>query len=134
MLGTGRMIKSRQTGAGNQSQEEGPALSGAFLRPVRIRLVPWLIPNWARAQTWGNLVLVKRATRLTPELLAHELAHVLQWRSLGVVAFVSRYACYLIRHGYQNNPLEIVARLAATDEAFLNWARAILRARQNRGN
>jgi hypothetical protein len=128
------MTKSRPTGFGNQFQDGEQPLSGPPPRPVRIRLVPWLIPNWARAQTWGNVVLVKRTTRLTPELLAHELAHVLQWRSFGVVGFVRRYACHLIRHGYENNPLEIVARLAATDDAFLTWARAILRARQGRGN
>lgn len=126
------MAKFSPTGAGHQFEAGEQALSGASRLPVRIRLVPWLIPNWARGQTWGNLVLVKRSVRLTPELLAHELAHVLQWRLFGVVGFVWRYARALIRHGYENNPLEIVARLAARDEAFLNWARALLLARNSR--
>jgi len=96
------------------------------LIPVRIIFVPWLIPSWARAQTWWNVVLVRRGVRLTPGLLAHELAHVLQWRSFGVLGFVIRYARHLTRHGYEHNPLEIVARLAEQDDFYLNWAWKIL--------
>ena len=94
--------------------------------PVKIRVVPWLIPAWARAQTWGNLVLVRRGVGLTERLLAHELAHVLQWRSFGYLGFVGRYARYLLHHGYLENPLEIVARVAQEDEFFRDWAREIL--------
>jgi hypothetical protein len=93
---------------------------------VRIVSVAWLIPNWARAQTWGNVVLVKRGVRLTTQLLAHELAHVLQWRSLGVLGFVCRYARHLIGRGYKEHPLEIAARLAEQDDFYLNWAQEIL--------
>ena len=88
--------------------------------------MPWLIPAWARAQTWGNLVLVRRGVGLTERLLAHELAHVLQWRAFGYLGFVGRYARYLLRHGYLENPLEIVARVAQEDEFFRDWAREIL--------
>lgn len=102
-------------------------MSSAPLIPVKIRVVPWLIPTWARAQTWGTVVLVRRGVGLTEGLLAHELAHVLQWRALGFLGFVSRYARHLIRHGYKQNPLEIVARVAAEDDFFLDWAREILR-------
>jgi hypothetical protein len=69
--------------------------------------VAWLIPNWARAQTWGHVVLVKRGVRLTKQLLAHELAH-------------------LIGRGYKEHPLEIAARLAEQDDFYLNWAQKIL--------
>lgn len=98
--------------------------------PIRIFFVPWLIPTWARAQTWWNVVLVRRGVGLTKRLLAHELAHVLQWRTLGVVGFVRQYARHLIRHGYLENPLEIVARQAEHDDFYLNWAQEILESRQ----
>jgi hypothetical protein len=101
-------------------------LANAPLLPVRIIFVPWLIPNWARAQTWWNVVLVRRGVRLTKRLLAHELTHVLQWRSLGVWGFMCRYARHLITHSYEHHPLEIVARLAEQDDFYLNWAQEIL--------
>jgi hypothetical protein len=101
--------------------------------PVRIIFVPWLIPNWARAQTWWNVILVRQGVRLTTGLLAHELAHVLQWRSFGVLGFVCRYARHLITHGYLQNPLEILARLAEQDDFYLMWAREILDVREKSG-
>lgn len=99
--------------------------------PVRILFVPWLIPTWARAQTWWNVILVRRGVGLTKRLLAHELAHVLQWRSLGVVGFVGQYARDLIRRGYRDHPLEMVARLAEQDDFYLHWAQEILRSRED---
>jgi hypothetical protein len=101
-------------------------LANAPVIPVKIIFVPWLIPNWARAQTWWNVILVRQGVRLTKGLLAHELAHVLQWRCLGVFGFVCRYARNHIGHGYKQNPLEIVARLAEQDDFYLNWAQEIL--------
>ena len=80
---------------------------------------------------WGHVILVKRGVGLTEKLLAHELAHVLQWRLLGVCGFVYHYARFFLRHGYACHPLEMAARLAEQDEYFLHWAREILRARRN---
>jgi hypothetical protein len=108
-------------------------LSKAPLLRVRIYLVPWLIPTWARAQTWWNVVLVRRGVRISQELLAHELAHVLQWRSLGVWGFVGQYVRHFIRHGYEQNPLEIAARAAEHDDFCLNWAQEILTMRKKAG-
>ena len=102
--------------------------------PVRICVVPWLIPTWARAQTWGNVILVRKGVELSVRLLAHELAHVLQWRSLGGLGFVGRYARYHFRHGYEKNPLEIVARLAEEDDFYLGWAQKILQSREKPGH
>jgi len=92
--------------------------------------VPWLIPTWARAQAWWTVILVKRGVRLTAPLLAHELAHVLQWRSLGVWRFLWRYARGYLRYGYAGHPLEVAARQAETDDYYLTWARKILHLRQ----
>ena len=99
--------------------------------PVKIVYVPWLLPTWARAQVWGTVILVKRGVGLTEKLLAHELAHVLQWRLLGVFGFMYDYARFFLRHGYARHPLEMAARLAEQDEYFLHWAREILRAGRN---
>ena len=43
-------------------------------------------------------------------LLAHELVHVEQIRRMGRVRFALMYLWYQVRHGYQNNPLEVEAR------------------------
>ncbi len=80
---------------------------------------------------WGHVILVKRGVGLTEKLLAHELAHVLQWRLLGVFGFMYDYARFFLRHGYAGHPLEVAARLAEQDEYFLQWAREILRDRRN---
>lgn len=83
---------------------------------------------------WGNVILVKRGVELTAGLLAHELAHVLQWRALGVLGFLYHYARFFLRHGYAEHPLEMAARLAEQDDFFLNWAREILDSRESSGN
>jgi hypothetical protein len=108
-------------------------LSDSPLIPIRIYYVPWLIPTWARAQAWWNAILVKRGVGLTEELLAHELAHVLQWRSLGVFRFMFDYARYFLRHGYEGHPMEMAARSAETDDDFLRWARELLTAEKKPG-
>src|SRR5262245_21577546 len=39
----------------------------------------------------------------------HELVHVIQWQLLGAERFLALYADGLERHGYRNNPLEVMA-------------------------
>lgn len=39
----------------------------------------------------------------------HELVHVIQWRELGVEAFLLAYAKGLLELGYRNSPLEGMA-------------------------
>lgn len=68
----------------------------------------------AAAVTLRRTIVLDRAARLTPSLLAHELAHVEQWRRDPL--FPLRYAAASLRHGYWNNPYEIEAR-AATPSA-----------------
>jgi hypothetical protein len=101
--------------------------------PIRIYYVPWLVPTYARAQAWWTVILVKRGVRLTESLLAHELAHVLQWRTLGVFGFILQYARHFLQQGYEGHPLEMVAHLAAQDDDFLNWARHILKTKKKPG-
>lgn len=45
-------------------------------------------------------------------LLRHEQAHWAQYQRLGWWRFVWAYLTGLIRHGYQNHPMEIEARRA----------------------
>lgn len=94
--------------------------------PVRLIVVPWLIPRWARAQVWGRTILIRRGVNLTAGLLAHELAHVRQWQLLGKCRFVWLYTRHLIRYGYWLHPLEIEARAAQHQQEFLTWACRLL--------
>ncbi len=97
-------------------------------------MVPWLIPGWARAQAWWTVILVKRGVPLTEGLVAHELAHVLQWREFGVWGFMFAYLRLFRRHGYEAHPLEMAARRAETDGFYLTWARRLLTDRKNPEN
>jgi hypothetical protein len=93
---------------------------------VRLITVPWLIPRWARAQVWGRVILIRRGAAVTEQLLAHELAHVLQWRVMGIFSFIFYYLKYFVRHGYRNHPLELQAQLAEQQDFYRSWARQIL--------
>jgi hypothetical protein len=94
--------------------------------PVRLISVPWLIPAWAQAQVWGNFILIRRGVTVTEKLLAHELAHVRQWQTRGLVPFLWHYLTGLIRYGYQDHPLELEARAAEHNPSFLHDARQII--------
>lgn len=39
----------------------------------------------------------------------HELCHIAQWKYLGLDKFLIAYAVGLLRHGYRNSPLEVMA-------------------------
>jgi hypothetical protein len=93
---------------------------------VRLIIVPWLIPRWAQAQVWGNVILIRRGVPVTEQLLAHELAHVLQWRLMGVLPFLFNYLKYFLRHGYPDHPMERQARAAASQDFYRRWANLIL--------
>lgn len=108
-------------------------MSNPSFSRVRIFYVPWLIPNWARAQAWWNVILVKKGVDLNERVLAHELAHVLQWRSLGALPFIFQYVRFLILHGYDAHPMEVDARSAETSDYYLQWAKEILDAEKSRG-
>jgi hypothetical protein len=94
--------------------------------PVRLIIVPWLIPGWAQAQVWGNFILIRRGIKVTEQLLAHELAHVRQWQTLGIIPFILLYFKYFLKHGYHGHPLELEARAGALHDDYRQWARQIL--------
>ena len=80
------------------------------------------MPPGATAITVGRVVSVRRRAGDDPRLLAHELVHVRQWRSLGVAGFLIRYlgayARWRVRGyghwaAYRRIPLEIEAEWEA---------------------
>lgn len=54
-------------------------------------LVGGPVPPGMAAITLGSLVSVRRRAVSDERLLRHELAHVAQWRRLGVPGFLARY-------------------------------------------
>ena len=91
----------QRAGARLRRQAALPALAGWFGR----------FGGPAAAVTLGRTIWIHPATRLTDELLAHELVHVLQWRR--VPALPLRYLWASLRHGYERNPFEREARHVA---------------------
>jgi hypothetical protein len=98
-------------------------------RDVTLRsggLVPWIggrlagMRGPAAAVTLRRTIVVGPGVRLTPALLRHELAHVEQWRRDRL--FPIRYAAANLRYGYDRNPYEIEARLAAASVSDYNAA------------
>ena len=45
----------------------------------------------ASATTLGSLILVRASAVDNDQLMRHELVHVRQWRSLGLIGFLRRY-------------------------------------------
>jgi hypothetical protein len=80
------------------------------------------VPPGADAITIGSVVSVRRAASADAHLLRHELAHVGQWRRLGVLRFLRRYLGSYLRwrlRGYghwgahRRIPLEVEAEWVA---------------------
>ena len=67
------------------------------------------LPNFAHmpAITFDDVVVFHEP--LTPQLIFHELVHVVQYRLLGVQEFARLYVRGYLRGGYAGTPLEICA-------------------------
>lgn len=101
-----------------------PGGAAARTVTVRLRVRPrlrgiggrLLLPNWL-AITLDTTIVSWR--RLEPDELAHELAHVRQWRRHGRLGYVLAYlrgsvaALAAGGHWYRDNPFEREAREAA---------------------
>ncbi|HEV7501261.1 MAG TPA: hypothetical protein VGQ33_14705 [Vicinamibacteria bacterium] len=59
--------------------------------------------------TFGDTYFVQAGHAPTDGVHFHELVHVVQWKTLGVVEFLSTYAVGLAQHGYATSPLESAA-------------------------
>jgi hypothetical protein len=59
--------------------------------------------------TLRNCFFVVHERRNSETLFFHELIHVIQWQRLGVNLFLALYGLSLLRDGYADSPLEIMA-------------------------
>jgi len=75
-----------------------PAIGGMFIGGSR---------RPAGAVTLGRTILCNPDSRLTDDLIVHELVHVEQWRDDPL--FALKYCAEWFRHGYHENPFEKVA-------------------------
>ena len=104
------------------------------MRPPLIRVVPFLIPNWAWGKSVWHLVLLHRRAlapehrEWLPRLVAHELVHYDQWKRYGWVGFPLRYLWGWVTNGfrYVHNPLELEAWVLEGTDEYLDRARLLL--------
>jgi hypothetical protein len=98
--------------------------SGTSAKIGEVRFIPCkrLLPNWAAAQTWGEVILFKAIYDFETQtkIFKHELAHVDQWQILGPLFFVlyplaSLLALLTGGHYYKDNAFERDAREVAED-------------------
>lgn len=97
---------------------------------IQIVRVPFLLawpPGAYAAQViLPERIFVLKGQHLTPTLIAHELCHVVQLRRYGLVRYWLKYLLLLIRHGYDDHPMEKEANeFALTPEAHA-WAVRVL--------
>ncbi len=57
-----------------------------------------------------NTCFLKKEVAERPELHFHELVHIVQWQILGIDTFLMVYGICLLKFGYWNSPLEVMAR------------------------
>jgi hypothetical protein len=93
---------------------------------VSIKRKSFLIPFWATAQVpWKRTIWVRTGVKLTPTLLAHELAHITQAeRRPWPLAYFMQWVTS--GFSYFNMPFEVEARRAEVDPWYRAWARDIL--------
>lgn len=87
------------------------------------RIAAWKLRAPNMAITLGSTIYLYKASRQelleNQRWLRHELKHIEQYKRLGPFRFFWKYLWYSIRYGYHNNPMEIEARLAESDEEEL---------------
>jgi hypothetical protein len=91
-----------------------PAFTGDELAGVRIaeRARLPLLPGFV-AITLGSTIYVRGVLSALPRtLLAHELAHVRQYRQMGWIGMTATYGRLWVEYGYRGHPLEQEARAA----------------------
>ena len=86
-------------------------------------------PPWAAAQVMRpRVITVRPDVTLTSRLIAHELAHVLQWERHGALFPLLYFAAWVAAgFRYHHISYEAEARKAENDPVMLAWADALLR-------
>ena len=102
---------------------------------VRIIRVPYLLAypqdEYAAQVLLPNIIFVRRGEILTPNMVAHELAHIDQLARYGLIGYWARYVWWLARgYGHDSHPMEAEARAYEWTPAGL--ARAMRALSQNR--
>ncbi len=59
--------------------------------------------------TFKNTYFVRNGPEFDESLHFHEMVHVVQWDELGAAGFLMLYASGLLRFGYRDSPLEMMA-------------------------
>lgn len=99
--------------------------------PVTLR-VSWFVPPWAGAWVpWRRAIIVRRREYVTPTLVAHELAHVLQAEAAAARlpwpwALVYAWQWLVTGMRYSSMPFEVEARAAESEPFYRAWARDLL--------
>lgn len=83
---------------------------------LTVILVKRIIPNWAWAQTWGRVILIKEIyyPQFFEDLMKHEIVHVRQWKRYKFLfpflyLFYSLKAFILGKNPYYDNEFEVEA-------------------------
>ena len=81
-----------------------------------VREARHIIRWFLRWRGYGGITLpplgiyILRERMREDKLVRHEQAHWAQYVRMGAVKFYAKYLWLLVRHGYQNHPMEIEAR------------------------
>lgn len=88
------------------------------------RIAAFVLKTHNAAIVIGNVIYIhgvhKEAFLSDKRWLLHELQHVVQYNREGVGRFIFQYIFNHIKFGYSNNPYEVEARNAETDETLLD--------------
>lgn len=91
------------------------------------RIAAWKLGAKSVAIVVGNTIYLHNATRnqflKNKQWVRHEVAHVRQYKTLGIFYFIATYIKESCVNGYFNNRFEIEARLSESDGGILNGVR-----------
>jgi len=110
-----------------------PQADGRY--PVRLSAVNHLVVNPLGSSSVAarvvspNEIHVVRDHATNERLIAHELAHIVQWNEVGADYLVVYWA-QVLAHGYERAPFEVEAREAESLTWYREWARQVIAAAQ----
>lgn len=88
------------------------------------RVAAFVLKTRNAAIVIGNVIYIhgvhKEVFLSDKRWLLHELQHVVQYNREGVSRFIFQYLINHIKFGYRDNPFEVEARNAETDETLLD--------------
>lgn len=93
---------------------------------IRLIRVPFLIPTWAAGQVLLPRTIFYVDDSLSKALLAHELVHVIQIRTLGLWAYWTSYLSKLVNGGYGSHPMEEEAYHLGEHHVFMAYGSLLL--------